>query len=116
MYLPVKHAATSTHLCLQKQSCLCATLCQNSLCIVQLEIRAGMALTFQNTDGSLASGTLTSSGTYLTTATFTGTGNFDTVAVPTVSSTSGCGSYANPSIQLAVLVLSLDASVSTSCL
>lgn len=83
---------------------------------VQLEIRSGMALAFQNTDGSPGSGTQTSSGTFLTTATFTGSGNFDTVVVPTVSSTSGCGSYANPAIQLAVLVLSLDASVSTSCL
>ena len=86
---------------------------QHSSLHAQLEILSGMALTFQNTNGSLGSGSLTSSGTYLTTANFTGNGNFDTVVVPTVSSTSGCGSYTNPSIQLAVLVLSLDASVST---
>ena len=89
------------------------SLMRRSSLHVQLEIRSGMALTFQNTNGSLGSGTLTSSGTYLTTANFTGNGNFDTVVVPTVSSTSGCGSYTNQSIQLAVLVLSLDASVST---
>lgn len=88
------------------------SLFKQSIPHVQLEIRSGMALTFQNTNGTMGSGTLTSSGTYLTTANFTGGGNFDTVVLPTLSTSSGCGSYTDPSIQLAVLVLSLDASVS----
>ena len=72
-----------------------------------------MALTFLNSNGTRGTGTLTSSNTYLTTANFTGSGNFSAVVVPDLSSTSGCGSYSNPTIQVAVLVLSLDASVST---
>lgn len=83
---------------------------------MQLEIRSGMALTFQNTNGTAGSGILTSGGTYLTTANFTGSGNFDTVVLPALSTSSGCGSYADPTIQLAALILSLDASVSPSCL
>lgn len=80
---------------------------------MQLEFLSGMALNFLNPDGTVATGNLTSSGTYLTTATFTSSGNFSTVVLPSVSSSTGCGSFSNPSVSLAVLVLSLDASVSS---
>ncbi|KAL3148640.1 hypothetical protein ABBQ38_014063 [Trebouxia sp. C0009 RCD-2024] len=85
-------------------------LSSTSIPYLQLEIRSGMAVTFQNTNGTAGSGSLTSGGTYLTTADFTGGGNFDTVVLPDLSSSSGCGSYADPTMQLAALVLSLDAS------
>ena len=71
-----------------------------------------MALSFQDTNGSTGSGTLTSSGTYLTTANFTGSGNFEAVVLPSLTNTTGCGSYTDPLIELAVLVLSLDSTVS----
>lgn len=83
---------------------------------MQLEFLSGMALTFLNTNGTLGTGTLTSSNTYLTTANFTGSGNFSAVVVPSLSSANSCGSYPNPTIQLAVLMLSLDASVSSLCI
>ena len=70
-----------------------------------------MALTFLDTNGSTGSGTLTSSGTYLTTANFTGSGSFEAVVLPTITNTTDCGAYTNPLIELAVLVTSLDATV-----
>ena len=70
-----------------------------------------MALTFQDTNGSTGSGTLTSSGTYLTTANFTGSGSFEAVVLPSITNTTDCGAYTNPVIELAVLVTSLDATV-----
>ncbi len=78
---------------------------------VQVELLSGMGLGFQDTNGSAGSGTLTSSGTYLTTANFTGNGSFETVVLPSLTNTTGCGSYSNPLIELAVLVTSLDATV-----
>ena len=72
-----------------------------------------MPLSFLDTNGSTGSATLTSSGTYLTTANFTGSGNFEAVVLPSLTNTTGCGSYTNPLIELAVLVLSLDAMVSS---
>ena len=71
-----------------------------------------MPLTFLNTNGSVGSATLTPTNTYLTSANFTGSGSFDTVVVPSVAPATSCGSYANPNIQVAVLVLSLDRTVS----
>ena len=79
---------------------------------LQVELLSGMALTFQDTNGSTGSGTLTSSGTYLTTANFTGSGSFEAVVVPSITNTTDCGAYTNPLIELAVLVTSLDATVS----
>lgn len=79
---------------------------------MQVELLSGMPLSFLDTNGSTGSATLTSSGTYLTTANFTGSGNFEAVVLPSLTNTTGCGSYTNPLIQLAVLVLSLDATVS----
>ncbi|DBB14474.1 TPA: hypothetical protein ACH3X3_004761 [Trebouxia sp. C0006] len=76
---------------------------------VQVELLSGMGLGFQDTNGSAGSGTLTSNGTYLTTANFTGNGSFETVVLPSLTNTTGCGSYSNPLIELAVLVTSLDA-------
>ncbi|KAL0035306.1 hypothetical protein WJX77_000193 [Trebouxia sp. C0004] len=76
---------------------------------VQVELLSGMGLGFQDTNGSAGSGTLTSSGTYLTTANFTGNGSFEAVVLPSLTNTTGCGSYSNPLIELAVLVTSLDA-------
>ena len=78
---------------------------------VQVELLSGMGLGFQDTNGSAGSGTLTSSGTYLTTANFTGNGSFEAVVLPSLTNTTGCGSYSNPLIELAVLVTSLDATV-----
>ena len=78
---------------------------------IQVELLSGMGLGFQDTNGSTGSGTLTSSGTYLTTANFTGNGSFEAVVLPSLTNTTGCGSYSNPLIELAVLVTSLDATV-----
>jgi len=78
---------------------------------VQVELLSGMGLGFQDTNGSAGSGTLTSSGTYLTTANFTGNGSFEAVVLPSLTNTTGCGSYSNSLIELAVLVTSLDATV-----
>ena len=78
---------------------------------VQVELLSGMGLGFQDTNGSAGSGTLTSSGTYLTTANFTGNGSFEAVVLPSLTNTTSCGSYSNPLIELAVLVTSLDATV-----
>ena len=92
-----------------------AVLLPNSMFLtlthVQVELLSGMGLGFQDTNGSAGSGTLTSSGTYLTTANFTGNGSFEAAVLPSLTNTTGCGSYSNPLIELAVLVTSLDATV-----
>ena len=76
-----------------------------------MEFKTSVPLSFV-VKGSLVTGTLTNAGTYLTTTNFTGSGSFNATVVPTVNTANNCGSYANPSIQLAVLALSLDNTVS----
>lgn len=73
----------------------------------QVELQSSTALTFPNTTSSTTSG-----GTILATANFTGSGNFSVVALPTVTSSNNCGVFTSPLLRLAVLVASVDATVS----
>lgn len=74
---------------------------------LQVELQSSTVLTFPNTTSST-----TSSGTLLATANFTGRGNFSVVALPTITSSNNCGVFTSPVVKLAVLVASVDATVS----
>ncbi|DBA74582.1 TPA: hypothetical protein ACH3X2_009454 [Trebouxia sp. C0005] len=102
-------AAESLNITVRLRDTSSALLTTGDYTQVQVELLSGMGLGFQDTNGSTGSGTLTSSGTYLTTANFTGNGSFEAVVLPSLTNTTGCGSYSNPLIELAVLVTSLDA-------
>lgn len=80
----------------------------DNVLLFQVELQSSTALTFP---GSTSSGS--SSSTYLATAAFTGSGKFSVVALPTVTSSNNCGVFTSPLLKLAVLVASVDATVST---